>query len=84
MTRRTALTALATAASLSAQQRKEWKPRLGVLGPFTPANVQFCKEQGFTNMILDGGSVTEDKVDAIKKRGHALFRDPGLAESHLA
>jgi sugar phosphate isomerase/epimerase len=69
MNRRTLLTGLAAATAVSAQRRKEWKPSLGVLGPFTEANVQFAKAEGFTNMILDGGSVTEDKIDAIKKSG---------------
>lgn len=59
MTRRTLVGVLgAAAASLSRAQShsrpKEWKPRLGVLGPYTPANVEFAKAQGFTNMILDG------------------------------
>jgi sugar phosphate isomerase/epimerase len=33
----------------------EWKPRLGILGPYTEANVQFTREEGFTNMILGVG-----------------------------
>ncbi|HSU60257.1 MAG TPA: sugar phosphate isomerase/epimerase family protein [Bryobacteraceae bacterium] len=62
MTRRTLIGCLSAAAasSLSNAQEthrpNEWKPRLGVLGPYTPANVEFAKAQGFTNMILDGGS----------------------------
>ena len=28
---------------------------LGVLGPYTPANVEFAKKSGFTNMILGAG-----------------------------
>ncbi len=34
------------------RQIPEWKPKLGVLGPYTPANVEFARAQGFTNMIL--------------------------------
>jgi sugar phosphate isomerase/epimerase len=67
MTRRTLLTAAAAASAFA--QRKEWKPRLGVLGPFSEANVQFAKAEGFTNMILDGGSVTDGNIEAIKKSG---------------
>ena len=55
MTRRTVLSGLAAAAAAQAQQRPrpvEWKPRLGILGPFTEANVRFASEEGFTNMIL--------------------------------
>jgi sugar phosphate isomerase/epimerase len=52
----------------------EWKPKLGVLGPYTPANVEFTKAQGFTNMILNAGprstldanSVTDAQVSEIK------------------
>ncbi len=40
----------------------EWRPRLGVLGPYTPANVSFAKAQGFTNMIL--GSSSRSTLDA--------------------
>lgn len=53
---------------------KEWKPRLGVLGRYTPNNVAFAKSAGFTNMILDGGprstidadSMTDGKIAEIK------------------
>lgn len=79
MTRRTLIGCLgaAAASSLSKAQRarpEEWKPRLGVLGPYTPANVEFAKAQGFTNMILDGGSrstldaasITDAQVEQIR------------------
>jgi hypothetical protein len=53
MTRRTLVGALAVASAARAQgQTKEWKPKLGVLGPFTEANVAFARQEGFTNMIL--------------------------------
>jgi sugar phosphate isomerase/epimerase len=53
---------------------KEWTPRLGVLGRYTPANVEFAKNQGFTNMILsvgprstlDANSVTDSQVQDVK------------------
>jgi sugar phosphate isomerase/epimerase len=56
------------------QPPKEWKPRLGVLGRYTPDNVAFAKSAGFTNMILDGGprstidanSMTDAKIAEIK------------------
>lgn len=55
MTRRTILSGIAAATAIQGQQRQvEWKPRLGILGPFTEANVKFAKEEGFTNMILEG------------------------------
>jgi sugar phosphate isomerase/epimerase len=63
MTRRALVGSLAFAATLKSQtpsnsQRHahtEWTPRLGVLGRYTPANVEFAKTQGFTNMILSAG-----------------------------
>ena len=67
MTRRTVVGALAVAASLNAQRKKrtEWRPKLGVLGRYTPANVAFAKEAGFTNMILDGGPRSSLGVDKM-------------------
>ena len=55
MTRRTLVGSLvATAAAFNAKgaTQKEWKPRLGILGPYTPANVQFAHALGYDNMIL--------------------------------
>lgn len=77
MTRRTWVGSLALAATLRAQERHrhtEWKPRLGVLGPYTPANVEFARAQGFTNMILgssarstlDASSITDAQVQSVK------------------
>jgi sugar phosphate isomerase/epimerase len=78
MTRRTWVGSLALAATLRGQERRhrhsEWKPRLGVLGPYTPANVEFARSQGFTNMILgsssrstlDASSMTDQQVQSVK------------------
>jgi sugar phosphate isomerase/epimerase len=77
MTRRTLMSSFAAATTLAGREtaRREWKPRLGVLGPYTPANVQFAKEQGFTNMILgssrkstlDAASITDADVQKVKE-----------------
>ena len=78
MTRRTLLGGVALAAAAQAQRRErppEWKPRLGVLGQYTEANVRFAKDEGFTNMILEGttGStmnpekLTDDQVQKVKQ-----------------
>ena len=56
------------------EPHKEWKPRLGVLGPYTPSNVAWTKAQGFTNMILGSGphstldarSLTDAQIEEIK------------------
>src|ERR1700681_4016738 len=75
MTRRTLMGTLAVAAAARVPgQTKEWKPRLGVLGPFTEANVAFAHQEGFTNMILgadprsplDANTMTDEKIDRVK------------------
>src|SRR3954453_14573645 len=55
-------------------KHKEWRPKLGVLGPYTPANVEWAKQAGFTNMILRSGrkgsldpdTVTDAQIESIK------------------
>ena len=75
--RRTLLGSLATTAAAQAQRRDrptEWKPKLGVLGPFTEANVEFAKQEGFTNMILggtarstlDASALNDSQIDKVK------------------
>jgi sugar phosphate isomerase/epimerase len=74
MTRRTLVGTLALAAAAPAQRQKEWKPKLGVLGPFSDANVAFARQEGFTNMILgasprstlDASSITDEKIEHVK------------------
>jgi sugar phosphate isomerase/epimerase len=89
MTRRTLLGSLALAAATKAQSpqspqpshphhhrqpHQEWKPKLGVLGPYTPANVEFAHAQGFTSMILgcgphstlDASTITDSQVADVK------------------
>lgn len=57
LSRRALLGAFAAGAAAQAQNRepKEWKPRLGVLGPYSEANVAFAHEAGFNSMILGSG-----------------------------
>jgi len=68
----------ALAAAAQAQQRArqvEWKPRLGILAPFTESNVRFAHENGFTNMILaatprstlNAPTVTDEQVENVKQ-----------------
>lgn len=83
MTRRTLVGSFAFAAALRSQtpppapprrRHTEWNPRLGVLGRYTPANVEFAKSQGFTNMILSAGprttldaaALTDAQIDDVK------------------
>ncbi len=66
--------AAALAAQASAKPKEEWKPKLGVLGPFTTANLDFAIEAGFNNMILganarstlDANTITGDRIAEVK------------------
>ncbi len=62
MTRRTVLTAISAAAAAQAQRTRvpSWKPKLGVLGRFSDANLEFVKSEGFTSMQL---SLNPDQYD---------------------
>ena len=74
--RRALLGALTAGAAAAAQDREpqEWKPRLGVLGPYSEANLAFAREAGFNNMILgcghgaplDAAALDESQVARIK------------------
>src|SRR4051812_3132258 len=75
MTRRTVLGGIAASTQLHQLARAaEWKPKLGILGPFTEGNVAFAKQEGFTNMILgatrgstlDANKVTDAQIEAVK------------------
>jgi sugar phosphate isomerase/epimerase len=84
MTRRTLVNSLALAAALrprggaAPQQTRprytEWKPKLGVLGSYTPGNIEWAHEEGFTNFILrpdrrtplQPDSITDEQVQEIK------------------
>ena len=56
MKRRALLTSLAAAATVAAQplrpQPKTWKPKLGILGKFSEANIEFAKKEGFNSIGL--------------------------------
>jgi sugar phosphate isomerase/epimerase len=66
MTRRTLVGALAAASAAGVRgQTKEWKPKLGVLGPFTEKNVAFARQEGFTNMILGGDARSTLNAETI-------------------
>jgi len=56
---------LAAGAAVQAQNRepREWKPRLGVLGPYSEANLTFAREAGFNSMIL--GATRHSALDAV-------------------
>ena len=88
MTRRTLVTSLAaTAAQAQPRRRVEWKPKLGVLGPFTPANVEFARSQGYNNMIINIGRrdplEPETVTDAQIAEARALLDKAGISVSAL-
>jgi sugar phosphate isomerase/epimerase len=85
MTRRTLVGSLALGATLKGRSAPEtqthhreppveWKPKLGVLGPYTPANVEFAKNSGFTNVILgagpgstlDAANITDAQIEQVQ------------------
>ena len=76
VSRRTLLSTLAAGGAALAQKREpgEWKPRLGVLGPYTEGNLAFAREAGFNNMILgasprtslDAAALDDGKIAAIR------------------
>lgn len=77
ISRRTVLTAMSAAAAAQAQRNRipSWKPRLGVLGNFSDANLEFVKAEGFTSMELrldprrlDAAAIAVIK-DKIQKAG---------------
>jgi hypothetical protein len=51
----TAAVCLAALSKAGARQT-EWKPRLGILGRYTEANVDFAIQEEFNNMILSAGA----------------------------
>ena len=66
---------MAAAVSTPEARPKEWKPRLGILGPYTEANVDFALQEGFNNMILGAGAgerglnttkLTDEEIAGIK------------------
>src|SRR5437762_14196158 len=83
MTRRVILGGIGAATQIHQLARAaEWKPRLGILGPFTESNVRFAKEEGFTNMILgatrkstlDPTALTDSQIENVRRTiaGHQM------------
>ena len=70
---RRALLAGSSAAFAQAQPRRRvpsWKPRLGVLGNYSEANLEFVKAEGFTSMELnlDPKKLDDNAIAAIKDK----------------
>jgi len=70
------------AAALAQAARKNWKPRLGVLGEYSDANLDFVKAEGFTSMQL---RLDPDKLDdAAIARIKDKIQQSGIYVSSLA
>jgi sugar phosphate isomerase/epimerase len=83
LSRRSLITAAATAAAAQAQRNRvpNWKPKLGVLGNFSDANLAFVKAEGFTSMELnlDPRRLDDAAIDSIKDK----VRTAGIYVSSL-
>jgi len=80
VSRRAVLSGLAASAAASAQKfvHQEWKPRLGILGPYTEANLAFAHEAGYNNMIL--GSSPHSALDAAALDDAQIAKIKGTIE----
>ena len=57
--------AAAAAVNPASAARPSWRPKLGILGEFTPGNVEFAKAEGFTSMGIwahEGGALPADTI----------------------
>ena len=80
LTRRTLIGSATAAVCLAALSKAgaatvEWKPRLGILGRYTEANVDFAIQEEFNNMILSAGAgtpglntatITDEEIAQVK------------------
>jgi sugar phosphate isomerase/epimerase len=80
LSRRALLGAFAAGAARPAQNRepREWKPRLGVLGPYSEANLAFAQEAGFNNMIL--GATPHTALDAATLNDAQIAKIKGVID----
>ncbi len=75
MTRRSALTLAAAAAQAQAPRPprlQTWKPKLGILGRFSEANLEFARQEGFQSIGLWADRKT--KLDAATPPGDQLVQ----------
>jgi sugar phosphate isomerase/epimerase len=86
-----------SAAGAVAQQRqrpKTWQPKLGLLGQFSEANLDFTRQEGFTSIglwanrktPLDAEAVTDEQVENVKaavRRSGLHLSVLGCTENHI-
>src|SRR5580704_18321781 len=73
VSRRALLAGSSIAAFAQTQPRRRvpsWKPRLGVLGNYSEANIEFVRAEGFTSMELnlDPKKLDDNAIAAIKDK----------------
>ena len=87
VTRRAVLATLAaTSAAAQTQTRRprNWKPKLGILGPYSEANIEFARKEGFTSLQLQvGGTLPADASDELVAKVKASVSKAGLFVSSL-
>ena len=74
ITRRAVIGSAVAAAAGTALAAKEWKPKLGALGPYTEANIEFVRQEGFNSMVLnvragtpiDANAATDATIEKVK------------------
>ncbi len=83
-TRRSLFAGMAVAGSSAvlAGARPAWRPKLGILGEFTPGNVDFAKAEGFTSMGIwaheNGGLDANHSTDERLEQVRAKFQQTGV------
>lgn len=96
LTRRTLLTGItaAAAASLAPGAQRAWRPKLGVLGEYTPGNLEFVKSEGFTSMGIwanEGGTLpagtSDEKLESVRQdfaKSGIYLSVVGATSNHIA
>src|SRR4051812_35230759 len=93
MTRRNLIGSLTAVAA--AAKTKAWKPKLGVLGNFSEANLEFVVKEGFTSIglwanpktVLDCANVSSQTVDRVRSavsRSGLRVSVLGNTQNHIA
>ncbi len=87
VSRRTLLgTAAAAVTASKALAAKEWRPRLGALGPYTDANIEFVRAEGFNSMVLGvhkGTPIDADATDESLAKTKSALAKAGIFVSAL-
>lgn len=100
VSRRQVLATIGGASAAMAQQRRPqsprtWKPKLGVLGKFSRANLDFAREEGFTSIglwanrgsSLDMDKTTDEQIAKVKSAIQASglhLSNTAMVVNHIA